>query len=152
MFGSFFRCGLLFFSKVNRETFSSNFCVKNVAELLLPLPLSLARSLPGVAPGCQQALRASRSGSCFADSYVLPALMQKPSQSSFCSSLCQAVCEKEKNAFSFSLQAPAMKVGLALQSPSSKAFKCVINPSPFTFSKVQTQLNFVKCDLEVYSN
>lgn len=90
--------------------------------------------------------------SCNTGSCVPPALMQKLSQCTSCSPFSQAVCEKEKNTFPFSLQAQAMKVGLALECscPSSKAFKRVINPS--SFSNVQTQLSFTKCDLGVYSN
>jgi len=101
-------------------------------------------------------LRASCSGSCFADSGALPVLMQKASQRSLCftcPSLSQPACEKEKNTFSSSsLQAPAMKVGLALEcgSPSSKPFKHAINPSPFR--KVQTQLHFAKRDLGAHAN
>lgn len=138
----------------NRESFSPNVCIKIMADPLLcgALVSQPCWWLSGSALECGQVLRASHFTSCTADSCVPPVLMQKPSQCSFCPPFSQAVCEKEKNTFSFSPQAQAIKVALALECscPSSKAFKHVINPS--SFSNVQTQLSFTKCDLGVYSD
>lgn len=138
----------------NRESFSPNVCIKIMADPVLygALVSQPYWRLSGGVLGRGQVLRASHFTACTTNSCVLPALMQKQCQSFSCPLFSQAVCEKEKNTFSFSLQAQAMKVGLALECscPSSKAFKHAVNPS--SFSNVQTQLSFTKCDLGVYSN
>lgn len=123
------------------ETFLQMFLLKKMTELLfssgllliLPRMLWVWEVLRASLPSAliQQCTAKTKSGLSLSFS---------------CSPLSQSVLEREKNVFSSSLQAPARKVGLALESrsASSKAFKHTVNPSPFR--KVQLQLHFAKWD------
>lgn len=81
------------------------FLLKNMTELLFSSALLLILPMMLWVLGGTQSLIAQ----CSDDSNAL----QKPNQGSlsfFCSPLSLSACEKEKNVFSSSLQAPAMKV------------------------------------------